>query len=350
MFDIFWHAPSFYIKLEISGKKLVSFKLELEMRGIEVRGTLRLKSSPYEPEKGAVSFVSVPQVSFGVGSHVIVGSVKLPFQRAIEKVIYTQIQSAIETGLKENVVGEKWVSIHYEKSGLSLQLDRWWSIAQYPFQYDGQDDEDMMSLALVVTTQAEAGLSETVKEMRRNRDRMQKYLGQRSGAPVTVPAASAAAAAAASSSSSSSSGASSSSNPTPLHSKKLSRDRAFSGAGGGSISERPLDSGSSTPTPSHARKKSSIVAHAPVVVDERADEDDDERATRAAEDDAPPPPPPGPTPSKSKVRERGSSSGSSTPVAASSSSTTSKRKSKEPSAPKQKSVAEEDDDEWSMYQ
>jgi hypothetical protein len=113
VFDIYWSAPSFYIKIEISGKKLVSFKLELEMRGVEVRGSLRLRSSPYEPEKAAVSFVTVPQLSFGVGSHVIVGSIKLPFQRAIEKLIYTQIQAAIEGGLKENLVGDKWQSIYY---------------------------------------------------------------------------------------------------------------------------------------------------------------------------------------------------------------------------------------------
>lgn len=186
-FDIFWSAPSFYLKLEISGKKIVTFKLELEMRGVEVRGSLRLRSSPYEPEKAAVSFVSVPQISFGVGSHVIIGSVKLPFQRAIEKIIYQQIQAAIENGLKENVVGDKWQSIYYEKSGLSLQLDRWWSMAQYPFKYDGTDDEDMMSLALVVTTQAEKSLSATVKEMKANRDKMENCLGhQRGGVPAAA--------------------------------------------------------------------------------------------------------------------------------------------------------------------
>lgn len=220
-FDIFWSAPSFYLKLEISGKKIVSFKLQLEMKGVEVRGSLKLRSSPYEPEKSAVSFVSVPQLSFGVGSHVIVGSIKLPFQRAIEKLIYTQIQAAIENGLKENVVQPKWQSIYYEKSGLGLLLDRsvnecsrrgtecgscdvmranpsccsvvparrlfvcslfallcsWWGMSAYPFKYDGTDDEDMMSLALVVTSQAESGLSGTLQEMRTNREKMQEYLG-----------------------------------------------------------------------------------------------------------------------------------------------------------------------------
>ena len=194
-FDIFWSAPTFCIKFQISGKKIVSFKLELEMKGIEVRGSLRLRSSPYEPEKAAVSFVAVPQLSFGVGSHVVIGSVKLPFQRAIEKIIYAQIQAAIESGLRENIVGDKWQSIHFEKSGLSLQLDRWWGINQYPFKYDGTDDEDMMSLALVVTTQAEKSLSETVKEMRSNRDKMQAWLGHSRGVNPTGAAAAAAASA-----------------------------------------------------------------------------------------------------------------------------------------------------------
>jgi hypothetical protein len=124
VFDIYWHAPSFLVKLEISGRKIVSFKLELELRGIEVRGSIRLRSSPYAPENSAVSFVSVPSVVMSVGSHVVVVSVKLPFQRSIEKLIYTQMHAAIENALKEHIVGDKWVSIYYEKSGLSLLLDR----------------------------------------------------------------------------------------------------------------------------------------------------------------------------------------------------------------------------------
>lgn len=177
VFDIYWSAPSFAIKLEISGKKIVSFKLQLEMRGVEVRGSIRLRSSPYEPQKSAVSFVSLPHLSFGVGSHVIVGSIKLPFQRAIEKLIYSQIQAAIEAGLRENVVGDKWQSIYYEKSGLGLLLDRWSGLADYPFRYDGSDDEDMMSLALVVTSQAESGLADTLAQMKINRQKMQACLG-----------------------------------------------------------------------------------------------------------------------------------------------------------------------------
>jgi hypothetical protein len=35
----------------------------------------------------------------------------------------------------------------------------------------------MMSLALVVTSQSETGLSDTLKTMRNNREKMQKYLG-----------------------------------------------------------------------------------------------------------------------------------------------------------------------------
>lgn len=124
VFDLHWSAPSFYIKVEISGKKLVSFQLAVEMRGVEVRGTLRLRSSPYEPEKAAVSFVSLPHLSFGVGSHVVVGSVKLPFQRAIEKIIYQHIQAAIEGALRDKIVGDRWQSIYVEKNGLTTQLDR----------------------------------------------------------------------------------------------------------------------------------------------------------------------------------------------------------------------------------
>jgi len=178
VFDIYWSAPSFSIKIEIAGRKIVSFKLVLEMKGVEVRGSIRLRSSPYAPEKSAVSFVSVPQLSFGVGSHVIVGSIKLPFQRAIEKIIYTQIQAALESALRDNIVGDKWQSIAYSKSGPGLLLDRWSSWAAYPFKYDGTDDEEMMSLALVVTAQAASGLEDTLATMKDNRDKMMQCLGK----------------------------------------------------------------------------------------------------------------------------------------------------------------------------
>ncbi len=49
-------------------------------------------------------------------------------------------------------------------------------MAKFPFKFDGRDDEEMMGLALVVTTQAEAVVSETLREMRQRREEMEGWL------------------------------------------------------------------------------------------------------------------------------------------------------------------------------
>lgn len=176
LFDVSWSCPSFLVRVEIQGKKIMSFKLEIEMRGIEVSGSVILKSSPYAPEKLAVSFASLPSLAFGVGSEVIVGSVKLPFQKSIEKIITTQIQQVLAQQLQDKIVYPKWVPIYFAKSNVSLLLDRWWSIAKFPFTYSKKDDEEMMGLALVVTTQAEQVLVETMQEMRERREQMEEFM------------------------------------------------------------------------------------------------------------------------------------------------------------------------------
>lgn len=81
------------------------------------------------------------------------------------------------------------------RSCLCVVSSSWWGMAAYPFKYDGTDDEDMMSLALVVTSQAESGLSGTLSEMRTNREKMQEYLGVGHAAEIGPGAAGATSAA-----------------------------------------------------------------------------------------------------------------------------------------------------------
>ena len=154
----------------------MSFKLELEMRGVEVSGCVLLRSTPYAPEQLAVSFAEVPSLSFGVSSHVVVGSVRLPFQQSIERLLTTQIQQVLTQQLSERACAPRWVSVYFAKSAVSLLLDRWWSIAKFPFKFDGRDDEEMMGLALVVTTQAEQVVGETLREMRKRREEMEGFM------------------------------------------------------------------------------------------------------------------------------------------------------------------------------
>ena len=175
-FDVSWTCPSFLVRVEITGKKVVSFKLELEMRGVEVSGCVLLRSTPYAPEQLAVQFAEIPQLAFGVSSQVVVGSVRLPFQHSIERLLTQQIQSVLTQQLSERACAPRWVSVYFAKSAVSLLLDRWWSIAKFPFKFDGRDDEEMMGLALVVTTQAEAVLLETLREMRKSREEMEGFM------------------------------------------------------------------------------------------------------------------------------------------------------------------------------
>ena len=49
-------------------------------------------------------------------------------------------------------------------------------MAKFPFKFDGRDDEEMMGLALVVTTQAETVVSETLREMRKMREEMEGWM------------------------------------------------------------------------------------------------------------------------------------------------------------------------------
>ena len=213
-FDVRWSCPSFLVRVEITGKKVVSFRLELEMRGIEVAGCVLLRSTPYAPEQLAVSFVSVPSLSFGVASQVVVGSVRMPaaVQQSLERLIAQQVQKVLAQQINERAIYPKWISVYFAKfepnhpspgtaecstatiafgttltrllvpfavwfrSPLSLLLDRWWSVAKFPFKFDGRDDEEMMGLALVVTTQAEVVVSETLREMRQRREDMEGFM------------------------------------------------------------------------------------------------------------------------------------------------------------------------------
>ena len=177
-FDVRWSCPSFLVRVEIVGKKVVSFRLELEMRGIEVAGCVLLRSTPYAPEQLAVSFASVPSLSFGVASQVVVGSVRMPaaVQQSLERLIAQQVQKVLAQQINERAIYPKWISVYFPKSPLSLLLDRWWSVAKFPFKFDGRDDEEMMGLALVVTTQAEAVVSETLREMRQRREDMEGFM------------------------------------------------------------------------------------------------------------------------------------------------------------------------------
>ena len=177
-FDVRWSCPSFLVRVEIVGKKVVSFRLELEMRGIEVAGCVLLRSTPYAPEQLAVSFAAVPSLSFGVASQVVVGSVRMPaaVQQSLERLIAQQVQKVLAQQLNERALYPKWVSVYFPASPLSLLLNRWWSVAKFPFKFDGRDDEEMMGLALVVTTQAETVVSETLREMRQRREEMEGYM------------------------------------------------------------------------------------------------------------------------------------------------------------------------------
>ena len=177
-FDVRWSCPSFLVRVEITGKKVVSFRLELEMRGIEVAGCVLLRSTPYAPEQLAVSFAAVPSLSFGVASQVVVGSVRMPaaVQQSLERLIAQQVQKVLAQQINERAIHPKWVSVYFPTSPLSLLLNRWWSVAKFPFKFDGRDDEEMMGLALVVTTQAEAVVSDTLREMRQMREEMEGWL------------------------------------------------------------------------------------------------------------------------------------------------------------------------------
>ena len=213
IFDISWTCPSFLVRVEIQGKKIMSFKLELEMRGIEVSGSILLRSTPYAPEQLAVSFESLPSLSFGVSSQVIVGSVRVPFQQSIERLITSQIQTVLQQQIAQRAVHPQWISVsattptrhsthtlnhrlhaaalltaslcflplrlchsYFPQTPVSLLLARWSSTARFPFKFDGKDDEEMMGLALVVTTQAEQVVGDTLKEMKQRREQMEGYM------------------------------------------------------------------------------------------------------------------------------------------------------------------------------
>ena len=175
-FDVWWSCPSFLVRVEIQGRKLMTFKLELEMRGVEVSGSVLLRSTPYAPEQLAVSFEALPSLSFGVSSQVVVGSVRLPFQHSIERLITSQIQQVLQHQLAERAVHPRWVSVFFPKAPVSALIDRWNAVAKFPFQFNGKDDDEMMGLALVVTTQAEQVVGDTLREMRRRREEMEGYM------------------------------------------------------------------------------------------------------------------------------------------------------------------------------
>lgn len=175
-FDLYCNLPSFYIKIAIQGKKYFDFDLQLEVRGVELSGSVLLRSSPYTPSQIAIRFESVPQLLFGVRSHVLVGSVKLPFQKSIERLLTEQLQVQIEAALQARCVLQ-WMHVSYEKSALALLLERWNSIRAYPFQFDSSDDPEMQGLALVIATQAEYMLKQVLKEMLSIRHRIGALMG-----------------------------------------------------------------------------------------------------------------------------------------------------------------------------
>ncbi len=116
-FDVRWSCPSFLVRVEITGKKVVSFRLELEMRGIEVAGCVLLRSTPYAPEQLAVSFAAVPSLSFGVASQVVVGSVRMPtaVQQGLERLIAQQVQKVLAQQINERAIYPKWISVYFAR-------------------------------------------------------------------------------------------------------------------------------------------------------------------------------------------------------------------------------------------
>ena len=124
-FDVRWSCPSFLVRVEITGKKVVSFRLELEMRGIEVAGCVLLRSTPYAPESLAVSFASVPSLSFGVASQVVVGSVRMPVavQQSLERLIAQQVQKVLAQQINERAIYPKWISVYFPSSPLITSIE-----------------------------------------------------------------------------------------------------------------------------------------------------------------------------------------------------------------------------------
>lgn len=168
----------------------MSFRLELELRGLEFRGQLRLRTSPYDNGEMSINFAQPPRITMSVSSHVQAGGVKLPvaIQRTIERKISDKMIEAMTQAVEEKMCGDQnWIPVAMAPDEFSTALQKWASVADYPFRFsktpdasDGHSDEmEMMRFALNAAMEAEQQMEAKLQVIREKRQRMQNFLAKR---------------------------------------------------------------------------------------------------------------------------------------------------------------------------
>lgn len=163
----------------------MSFRLELELSGLEFHGTLRLRTSPYDNGEMKINFVQPPRITMSVSSHVQAGGVKLPvaIQRTIERKISDKMIEAMTQAVAEKMCGDQWIPVAMAPDAFSEAMSKWSAVAEYPFKFkqveSSSDEVEMMRYALNAAIEAEHQVELKLQSIRDKRDRLQNFLARR---------------------------------------------------------------------------------------------------------------------------------------------------------------------------